>query len=112
MQRTDSAVLQFVGELLEFEQRLDAREEFFRKDRFVEEIVGAGFNAAEAILAVAQSGNENDGDEAGRRIFFQLTAKIVAGFAGHDDVEQDEIREARGGFRFRLPRRGGRWRRR
>ena len=37
--------LQFVGELLELEQGLDPGKQFFRKNRLVKKVVGAGFDS-------------------------------------------------------------------
>ena len=41
-----------------------------------------------------EAGDHDDGDEAGGGIFFEFVAEFVAGFAGHDDVEENEV----GGF--------------
>ena len=66
--------LEFVGELLQLEKRTHAREEFFRIDGLAEEVVGAGFDSLEAVLAGGQAGDHHDWDEPRERIILQLAA--------------------------------------
>ncbi len=83
--------LQFVGEFLEAQQRFHAGDEFFGENGLVEEIVGAGFDAAHSVAAVAESGDQDEGNQSGRGIFLQAAAEFVAGLAGHHDVGEDEV---------------------
>jgi hypothetical protein len=93
---------QFVGEFFQAEQRLHAGDEFFGQDGFVEEVVGAGFDAAHFVGAVAESGDEDEGNQARGRVIFQAAAEIVTGLAGHHDVGEDEVGELAANFGFGL----------
>src|SRR5690349_23702033 len=70
--------LKFVGKFLEFEQRLHSREEFLRKDRLIQEIVGSGLDAAKLVFAIAKTRNEHHRNQAGDRAFLDLTADFVS----------------------------------
>ena len=81
-------VLQLVGVILYAQQRGDAGKQLDGKDRFVQEVVGAGFDAANLILEVAQAGDHDDRNQAGFRRVLPLAAEFVSALAGHDDIEQ------------------------
>src|SRR5581483_7056111 len=83
---------ELVGELFELEQRFHAGKEFFGKDRFIQEIVSASFNAAEFVLAVTQAGDEHHGNQAGGRIVLDLAADLIPRLSGHNDIEQNQVR--------------------
>src|SRR4051812_31723208 len=101
-------VLQLISEFLDLEQRLHAREEFFGKKRLGQELVGSGFFSAYTVIAVAESSDHDDGDKASRRVLFQLAAQLVAGAAGHDHVQQDQVWMMGADRRPRLATRRGR----
>src|SRR5258706_77585 len=82
--------LQLVGEFLELEQRFDARKQLFRKDGLVEEVVGAGLDAAHAIFAVGEAGDYDDRNQPGRDITLESVADLIAAAPGHDDAGQSK----------------------
>src|SRR6478672_11272350 len=57
-ERTENTLggLQFIGKLFQLDQGLHPSEQLFWKNRLAQKIVGAGFNAAHAIFAFAESG--------------------------------------------------------
>ena len=85
-------IFQFIGKFLELEQRLDPGKKLFGIQRLAQEIIGAGFNSAHAIIAVRKPGDHHHGNQAGHRIFFQLAAKFIAGLARHDHIQQHQLR--------------------
>ena len=93
---------QFVGEFLQAEQGLHAGDEFFGEDWLVQEVVGSGFDAAHFVGAVAESGDEDEGNQARGRVIFQTAAEIVAGFAGHHHVGEDQVGMLMADFGFGL----------
>ena len=93
---------QFVSEFFQAEQRLHAGDEFFGEDGLVEEVVGAGFDAAHFVAAVAESGDQDEGNQARGRIIFQAAAEIVAGLAGHHHVGEDQVGKLVADFGFGL----------
>src|SRR5881394_279944 len=78
--------LQLIGEFLELDQRLDSCKEFFRENGFAEEIVCACLDAASTVFALAQASDQNERNEASRRIVLQFTAKFVTGLPWHDHI--------------------------
>src|SRR5258705_289158 len=83
--------LQFIGELFQFQQRLHPGKEFLGKNRFVQKIVGAGLNSAHTVFTLTQTSDEDKRNEASGRIFLELTAKLVPGFARHDDIGKYQV---------------------
>src|SRR4030095_10691974 len=75
-----------VGELLQLEKRLDAREQLGGKDWLIQEIVGPSLDPFDLILAIAETGNEEERDEPGGWILLHLMAEFVARAAGHDHI--------------------------
>ena len=84
-------VLQLVGVVLYAQQRGDAGKQLDGKDWLVEEVVGAGFDAANLVLEVAQPGDHDDRNQAGFGRVLPLAAEFVSALSGHDDVEQHQI---------------------
>jgi len=82
---------QFVGEFLQLEQRLHAREKLRGKNRLIEEVVGAGLDAFDLVLAIAEARDQKERNEASTGIFFQLPAEFVAGAPGHHHVGENQI---------------------
>ena len=93
---------QFVSELFQAEQRFHAGDEFFGEDGLVQEVVGAGFDAAHFVAAVAESGDEYERNQTRGRIIFQAAAEIVARLARHHYVGEDQIRQLAADFRLAL----------
>ena len=89
-------VLQLVGEFLYPQQRSHAGEQFDRKDRFVKEVVGAGFNAADFVFEIAQPGDHHHRNQPRLSRVLPLAAEFVSALAGHDDVEQHQSRACDG----------------
>src|SRR5581483_8413297 len=85
-------VFQFIRELLQTQKRYHTRKQFLREDRFVQEFIRARFDAADFVFSVGQARNDDNRDEPRFRIFLELSTELVAALAGHDDVEQHEIR--------------------
>lgn len=85
------SVLQFVGVILHPQQGSNAGEQFDRKDGFVKEIIGAGFNAANLVLAVAQPGNHDDGNQARFGNALPFAAKFISTFFGHHHIQQNQV---------------------
>src|SRR5215475_988287 len=77
-------ILQFIGEMLKLEQALDPGKKLFRVEGLAQEIVGSSLDAANAIAAVAETGDHDDWDQTGSGILLQFTAKIVSGASGHN----------------------------
>src|SRR4051794_4230795 len=50
------SIVELIGKFLQLQQRPDAREKFFWIKRLAEEVVGASFNAANAIVAITEAG--------------------------------------------------------
>src|SRR5690348_31732 len=100
-------VLQFVGELLEFQQGIDPGEEFFGEDGFVEEIVGPSLDAAQLVGAVSQTGDHDDRNEARVPVLLQLMAQFVTRFTRQYDVQQNQARGLALDLRLGLFRAGG-----
>src|SRR5262245_33786405 len=68
---------EFICELLQPEERFDPSKQLGGKDRFIQEVVGPGFNTSDLVLAVAQTGNKQERDQAGGWIFLHLMAEFV-----------------------------------
>src|SRR5258708_6938705 len=56
---------EFAFEVAHAEKAFDAREKFEFVDRFGEEVVGSGFDAAFDVAKLVEGGDHNDGDVAG-----------------------------------------------
>ena len=69
---------QFVGKFLEPEQRLDPGKQFFGKNRFVQKIVGTGFDSQYPVLTISKAGDEHEWDQPGRGIGFYFAAQFVS----------------------------------
>src|ERR1035441_4801196 len=85
--------LQFVSELLQFEQRVDTREQFLRIDGLDQKIVGAGFNTLQAVFLSAEPGDHDDRNQPRSGILLEFAAELVAGFAGHDYRSEEHTSE-------------------
>jgi hypothetical protein len=59
---------------------------------FGDEIVAAGLDAANTVVARIQRGDHNDRYQLGFGIVFQQCANLEAVYLGHHDVEQDHVR--------------------
>ncbi len=66
--------LKFVGELFQAKERLYTGDEFFSQDGLVQKVIGAGFDAANSVAAIAESSDQDKRDEACRRVVFQSAA--------------------------------------
>src|SRR5262245_42838400 len=84
-------VFQFVRKLFQAKKRIYPREEFFRKNWFVEEVVGTGFDAAQFSFPVGEAGDQYKRYQSRGGITFQLAAKFVSGFSWHHDIGKHEI---------------------
>src|SRR5215472_8723586 len=71
------SILQFVSELLKFQQRFDAREKLLRIKRLAEKIIGASFNPAHAVVARSKTGNHDHRNQSRERIVLELAAKVI-----------------------------------
>lgn len=60
-------------------------------ERLSEEIVGAGLDAARAVLAIIETGEHRDRDEGRALVFFQPLAYRKAVKLGHGHIQQDQI---------------------
>src|SRR5262249_31042993 len=49
----------------------------------------------ETLNAVADRGDDHDGDQTGREVGFQVTAQLTVESVGCDEVEDDEVRRVR-----------------
>ena len=99
---------QFVGEFFQAEQRFHAGDEFFGEHRLIQEVVGAGFDAAHFVAAVAESGDQDKRNQPRGRIVFQGAAEIVSGLAGHHHVGEDQVGKLGGGLPLQPARRSRR----
>ena len=86
------SILEFVGEGLQAQQGTDARIQFGHVDWLVKEIVGSGFDAADAMTLIRQAGDKNDGNQARLRARFDFVTDFEAIAAGHHDVEENQVR--------------------
>ena len=59
---------------------------------FVDEIVGAGLECRDPLLALGR-GHHDDRQELRRRVGPKPTADLIAVDVRHPDIEQDEVRE-------------------
>ena len=91
LERGDGAHAQLVGHHLQPRQRTHARDQHDVGHRFGQEIVGAGFQAADAVGRAVERGHHHDGNEMRRRIGFQPAADLKAVHVGHHDVEQHDV---------------------
>ena len=69
-------ILQFVGEFLEFQQGFHPREQFFRKDRLVKEIVSADFDAVNFVFPVGKPCDENNRNQASLRRWISIPGRV------------------------------------
>jgi hypothetical protein len=91
-------VFEFVGVVLETQERASAREKFAEIERLAEKIVRSGVDAFDAVLGGGKPGDEHDGRQAGFGRAFDLPAHFETIHAGHYDVEEDHVRAKRGAF--------------
>src|SRR5207247_8346932 len=84
-------VFQLVGKFLDAQQRVDTGAALFSEDWLAQELVGAGLKAADAVFALAQTGNDDHGNEAGGGVVLEFAAELVAAAAGQDDIEQHQV---------------------
>lgn len=66
-------------------------QQFGLVERLVDEVVGAGLDGADLLLA-ATGGDHDHRQESRLRIFADSAADLIAIHSGHQDVEQHEIR--------------------
>ena len=83
--------IEIVGVLLEPHERRHACLQFLGIERLADEVVGAGLEAANLVLARVQAGDERDGDQSRLGRLLQSGADLESVDAGHLDVEQHEI---------------------
>src|SRR5207247_8826048 len=83
-------VFQLVGKFLDAQQRVDTGAALFSEDWLAQELVGAGLKAADAVFALAQTGNDDHGNEAGGGVVLEFAAELVAAAAGQDDIEEQQ----------------------
>jgi hypothetical protein len=81
----------FVHHHLQADERTHAGKQRQFVDRLGEEIVGAGLEAAHAVLGLGQGRHHDDGNVHGPRIRLQALADLEAVHAGHHDVQQDDV---------------------
>ena len=86
------ALAQLISDHLVLGQRTHARQQLQVVHRLGEEVVGAGAEAAQAILALVQRRHQHDRNMLGTRIVLQLPARINAVHFRHHDVHQDDVR--------------------
>ena len=96
--------LEIVGVALQPDQRLDAGVELQRIERLAQEIVGAGQDAFQAIVALRLRGDDHDRHETRRLLLFELTADVEAVAARRDEIEEHDVRRLRGAGRQHLVR--------
>ena len=80
-----------VEQLLHPRERGDPRPQLERMHRLREEVVGARFNPFDAVLQIAETGDEDDGRQPRRRIRFDTAAHLEAVDLRHCHVEQDDV---------------------
>src|SRR4029450_12461694 len=56
-----------------------------------EELIGAGFNPFDAIVKIAEAGDEHDGRETCRRVRLETAADLEPIEVRHGDVEQPSV---------------------
>ncbi len=81
----------FAFEMADAKEGSDACDEFELVDRFGEEVIRTGLDAAFDIAQFVECGDHNDGNPTGFRVCFELFADFEAGHAGHHDVQQNHI---------------------
>ena len=81
-------MVEFIGKFLKPQQRLYAGEQLFRENRFIQELVGACFDAADLVFAISQARDHHHRDQPRFLILLQFTAQFVAILARHDYVQQ------------------------
>ncbi len=91
LERGDGAHAQLVGHHLQPRQRADARDQDDVGDRLGEEIIGAGFEAANAIGRAVECGDDHDRNEMGGRVGLEPAADLETVHVWHHDVEQDDV---------------------
>ena len=88
--------VELVAQPADPEQRAQPRQELDAVERFVEEVVGAGFEAADLALDVGERGQHDHRDEAGRARGLDPPADLEPVEARHHDVEEDRLRRLGG----------------
>ena len=84
-----------VAQPLFLEARADAGAQQRRVERLRQVILGAELDAADDAFDLVDRRNHDDGDVAQPRVGAQALEHVVAGKAGHHDVEQDQIGRVR-----------------
>ena len=72
-------------------ERTDTRAKLVGIERFAEEVVGAGLDAANAIARIAQRGHEDHRNQPRRRVLLQLPTGLEPVEPRHHHIEQDQI---------------------
>jgi len=82
---------QLVVQQLDPQQRLHARQQLGLVDGLAQEVVGARVDALHALLDGIERRHHDDREHRGGDVRADLPAHVVAGHAGHHDVEQHEV---------------------
>ena len=72
-------------------ERSDPRAQLVRMDRLGEELVGARFDAADAIRQIGLAGHQDDRRQPRRRVGLEPTTDFQPVHPRHRDVEQDDV---------------------
>ncbi len=83
--------LQLVDERLRPQEVAGAGEKLFRVDRLGEEVVAAGSDAVDPVLARDEAGDQNDRDERRALVVLEDAAGLEAVHARHGHVHEDEV---------------------
>ena len=85
-------LLQVLLERADLEVRPHAREHLLRVEWLRDEVHRAGIEAAHLVHGVGQGGEEKDREVAPARVGLDAAAGLEAVKAGHEHVEQDDVR--------------------
>ena len=83
--------VQVVGVLLESNERRDPGLQFLGIERLSDEVVGAGLQAADLVLAGVEPGDERDRNQPRLWRLLQIGADLEAVDAGHLDIQQHQV---------------------
>ena len=83
--------LELVGVALQPDQALDAGVEFQRIERLAQEIVGAGHDPLQAIVALRLGGDDDDRHETRRRLLLQSAANVEAVASRRHEIEKHDV---------------------
>jgi hypothetical protein len=84
-------VLELVGEVLEAQLRANARAQHRLVEGLGQEVIGAGLNAALAVLAVIEAGEHCHWDERGAPVLLDRAAHAEAVHPRHRHIEQHQV---------------------